>query len=109
MTDHDRALVILGNTETERRLLRHAGEHAQGCGVDLVLLDISWEVDSGVGRKASLILERATGHGCSQVFLAGYRNSAWGNTTLDRVLTEVVTAFDGPVTVMVDRERRVER
>jgi len=108
MTDHDRALVILGNTETERRLLGHAGEHAQGCGVDLVLLDISWEVDSGVGRKASLILERATGRPLAGV-PGGPRNSAWGNTTFDRVLTEVVTAFDGPVTVMVDRERRVER
>jgi nucleotide-binding universal stress UspA family protein len=40
MTDRRRALVVLGHTGTGRRLLRHAGEHAQGCGVELVLLSV---------------------------------------------------------------------
>lgn len=153
MTDRRRALVVLGYTETARRLLRHAGEHAEGCGLDLILLavmpsaefqardwarlripeldmpytveaaqeegerhgrhlarevltdlDVDYEVDSRVGRKASLILDVAEEHGCSEVFLAGHRNGPWGGTTFDRVMEEVVERFDGPVTVVMDPE-----
>ncbi len=40
MTERRRALVVLGYTGTARRLLRHAGEHAAGCDLDLVLLTV---------------------------------------------------------------------
>lgn len=153
MPEHDRALVVIGFTEPDRRLLRHAGRQAQGCDMELVLLtimpnkefqerdqarlaiprlempytvgaaqdegrqharrlardilasfDISYEIESRIGRKASLILDRAVANRCSQVFLAGHRNSPWQNDTFDQVMTEVVTEFDGPVTVIVDPE-----
>jgi len=108
MTDHDRALVILGNTETERRLLGHAGEHAQGCGVDLVLLDISWEVDSGVGRKASLILERATGRPLAGV-PGGPPQQRVGEHDLRQGADRGRDGVRRPRDRQVDRERRVER
>lgn len=153
MTETERALVVVGFTETGRRLLRHAGEHASGCDVELVLLsvmptaefqdrdrarlgidfrgeaftvgtaeaegvhqatalvrelfadlDVSYEVEGRVGRKATLILDQAAAHECTEVFLAGHRNSRWNTSTFDRVMTEVVTGFDGPVTVMMGPE-----
>jgi nucleotide-binding universal stress UspA family protein len=151
MAERRRALVVLGHTGTARRLLRHAGEHAAGCGVELVLLsvmpseefqardwarlriprldmpytveaaeeegerhgrrlakevlgdlDVDYEVDARVGRKASLILGVAEEHGCSEVFLSGRRNGPWDHTTFDRVMEEVIDRFDGPVTVVIE-------
>lgn len=150
MADTERGLVVLGFSETSRRLLRHAGRHAHGCDVELVLLtvmptkefqdrdrarlaipkldipytvgaaeeeglrhakrltrevlsdlDVSYEVESRVGRKASLVVDVAAEHGCTEIFLAGHRNGRWQAATFDSVMTEVVTAFDGPVTVLM--------
>lgn len=150
MSTARRALVVLGYSETARRLLRHAGEHAQGCGVDLVVLtvmpteefqdrdwarlriprldtpytvgaaeeegarharrlvrevlgdlELDYEIESRVGRTASLILDVAAEHDCSELFLAGRRGGPWADTTFDRVVTEVVETFDGPVTVLM--------
>ena len=156
MTETERALVVVGFTEMARRLLRHAGEHGQGCGVELVLLaimpdkefqdrdqarltiphldmpytvgaaeeegerhakqlarevisdlDVSYDVESHVGRQASLVLDRAAERDCTEIFMAGYRNGRWQNATFDRVMTEVVTEFDGPVTVMMSPDPAV--
>lgn len=153
MTDRNRALVVVGFTDMARRLLRHAGNHAQGCDVELVLLavmpdeefqerdrtrlaipeldmpytvgaaeeegqrhakklarevlsglDVSYEVESRVGRRAGLVVDRAVALECTEIFLAGYRNGPWAHSTFDRVMTEVVTDFDGPVTVMMNPE-----
>jgi len=155
MAERRRALVVLGHTGTARRLLRHAGEHAAGCEVELVLLsvmpseefqardwarlripqlempytveaaeeegerhgrrlarevlgdlDVDYEVDARVGRKASLILDVADEHRCSEVFLAGHRSGPWDHTTFDRVMEEVIDRFDGPVTVVIEPDDR---
>ncbi|UTF54736.1 universal stress protein [Natronosalvus rutilus] len=154
MIDHNRALVVLGFSETSRRLLEYAGRHAQECDVELILLtimptsefqerdrarlaiphveksytvgeaeeegvrhakrlarealegfDVSYEIESHVGRQASLVLERARDRDCSTIFMAGHRNGPWQNTTFDNVMAEVVSAFEGPVTVMMGPER----
>jgi nucleotide-binding universal stress UspA family protein len=151
MANTERALVVVGFTDMARRILRHAGEHAQGCNVELVLLaimpdkefqdrdrmrlaipkldmpytvgaaedegerhakqlasevfsdlDVSYDVESRVGRQASLVLDRAAARDCSEIFMAGYRNGPWHNSTFDRVMTEVATEFDGPVTVIIN-------
>lgn len=150
-----RALVVVGYTDPARRLLRHAGEHAAGCDLELVLLsimptrefqerdsarlaipklelpytveaaqdegerhtrrlarevldglDVIWTVDSRVGRTASLILDAADDHGCSEIHLVGHRNGLWQQTPFDDVLVEVVTGFDGPVTVLMGEDPR---
>lgn len=40
MTERQSALVVLGDTRTARRLLRHAGERAKASGLCLVLLSV---------------------------------------------------------------------
>ncbi|MEF8790862.1 MAG: universal stress protein [Haloarculaceae archaeon] len=153
MVERRSALVLVGYTEPARRLLRHAGEHARGCGLDLVLLsvmpsreyqardlsrlqiphldlpytveaaqdegarharrlarevlgdlDVDYEIESRVGREASLVLDVAAEHGCSELFLVGHRNGPWEQTTFDRVMEEVIDRFDGPVTVVMGEE-----
>lgn len=157
MTERRSALVLVGYTETARRLLRHAGEHAAGCDLDLVLLTVmpsaefqardwarlriphldmpytveaaeeegerhakrlaremladlgvDYEVESRVGRTASLVLDVAAEHDGSEVFVTGHRNGPWGHTTFDRVMEEVIDRFDGPVTVMMGPELEEE-
>lgn len=87
----------VGAAEEEGK--RHANELAAETLGDL---DVSYEAVSAVGREASIILDTAAEYGCSQIFLAGHRNNPWQHTTFDKVMTEIITKFDGPVTVMVE-------
>ena len=66
--------------------------------------DVDYEIESRVGREASLVLDVAAEHGCSELFLVGHRNGPWEQTTFDRVMEEVIDRFDGPVTVVMGEE-----
>jgi nucleotide-binding universal stress UspA family protein len=80
---------------------RHARKLAREVLADL---DVDYEVDSRVGREASIVLDVAAERDCSEVFLVGHRSGPWGHTTFDRVMEEVVDRFDGPVTVMMGED-----
>ncbi len=114
-------LNVIEAGEYENEVQRHAGQNREARSLEEVAeeakhiadrvasdalrdVDVEYETVGIVGDLPEDVLTEAEERDCDHVFIVGRRRSPTGKVLFGDVAQSVVLGFNGPVTVLVDRD-----